>query len=111
MMANRRVTLEVVRDDRAIQSGEPLCVPVSFDLPDVLRALLADVSGIDDLRLLMRDSNPKLFVITSDRDLERDFVIVQRMIRIEDIKPGTILNYDIIPKSAAHFVPDDAVSI
>jgi hypothetical protein len=70
----------------------------------------APLPGIVDVRLLDAD-RPKLFVITEGRDLKRDFEIVRRLVQVEDVKPNTILSYDIVPQNRAQMIPSAARSV
>lgn len=85
-------------------------VACSFELADVARVLLLDLPGVEDVRV-REGAKPKLFVITSGKDLDRDFRIAQRLVQVEDVKPNTFLHYDVVPADKAHLVPVDAVSI
>ncbi len=97
------------RMDLGAASGRGV-VACSFELADVARVLLLDLPGVLDVRL-RAGAKPKLFVITSGKDLERDFCIAQRLVQVEDVKPNTFLHYDVVPAEKAHLVPVDAVSI
>lgn len=82
----------------------------SFELREVARVLLLDIPGVVDVRL-REGTKPKLFVITSGKDLARDFVIAQRLVQVEDVKPNTFLHYDVVPRERAQLVPEDALSV
>jgi hypothetical protein len=82
----------------------------TFELDEVLRVSLSEVPGIRDLRLL-DGGQPKLFVITEDTDLARDYKIIQILVQMEDIKPNLTLHYDLVPGDRAHMIPAHARSL
>lgn len=84
-------------------------IACTFELREVARVLLLGIPGVVDVRI-RPGPKPKLFVVTSGKDLDRDFAIAQRLVQVEDIKPNTLLHYDVVPEGRAHLIPPDAIS-
>jgi len=81
----------------------------SFELDEALSALLQDIPGVSEVRLMPRPgSNPKVFIVTSKKDIDLDHRLVQIMMQFDDIKPNTVVSYDIVPESSVHMIPANA---
>ena len=81
----------------------------SFELETALTVLLKGIPGVCEVRLMPRPgSNPKVFIITAEKDIELDHRLVRIMMQIDDIKPNTVVSYDIVPQSSAHMIPANA---
>lgn len=84
----------------------------SCDLEEALYALLKDIPGVREIRLMPRPgSNPKVFIITSTKDIDLDHRLVQIMMQFDDIRPNTVVSYDIVPESSMQMIPASAIPV
>jgi hypothetical protein len=84
---------------------------VATGLPDVLTVLVGDLPGVVRVRLLYRGNHRKAFVVVSNHDIDRDLKVAARLCQVRDIRPGEILDYDVVPEDREVLIPADAAVI
>lgn len=93
----------------SVDSGSEWTMTV--DLPEVIRVLMFELPNIESIRLLTRPGRMKAFVVVSERNLDRDYMIANRLCQVRDIRPGEVLDYDVVPSDRAVLIPADAETI
>jgi len=99
------------RRQPALITGQESEWVVATDLSEVLKVLVSDLPGVARIRLLDRGTHRKAFIVVSNHDLDRDMKIAARLCQVRDIRPGEVLDYDVVPLNREVLIPADAAII
>lgn len=82
----------------------------SSGLLNAMRQIIAPLDGVQDVRVLHRDSDlSKFFIILTSPSLETVDRVVGAMVQIEETFES--FDYDTVPAERAALVPPDAVAV